>query len=427
MSLNSKSLPLAILFLFLSFSQQGSASSIINGLAIHSELGQESFIAGLFTSTPSTDALEILLSDTDKQIQVRVIAKRLSARRFKRMWIEGMAINASGTDLSRQSQNMATFSNLLRVTLVEGDIFSIQRTNDSVKILINGSTLGNIDDPNFFDLLLRTWIGNVPLSSQFRDNLLVAGELDQALLARFNALQPQESRIVAVATALKDREAKQQATPEEKVAIVSPKISQPTINTPALIAPPSPIPEPNVTEPSLATSNEQTDTSPQSQPVVSSQEDNTRAINNNDSLPEGSTDSPEEGSNSVNIAQVNQAAPNLSEESLLEEEEEEFTAESLLEQQLYISQLKRWVYKKLKYPAKSVEREEEGVVRMKVSINRDGALSGVILEQEAEYSRLAKAAIKAVEKSEPFPNFPASIKEDEFSFSLPIVFRLVAN
>jgi hypothetical protein len=78
--------PIAIFWaiVILGLSSLANGSTLINGVAIHSEFGQESFIAALFTPELETNSSKILTSsDLDKQMQVRVLTERLSARRFK--------------------------------------------------------------------------------------------------------------------------------------------------------------------------------------------------------------------------------------------------------------------------------------------------------------------------------------------------------
>jgi len=413
--------------ILLCFSAPSFSASLINGLSVHSELGQESFIAGLFVTTPSTDAREILLSDTDKQIQVRVLAKRLSARRFKRMWIEGMAINASPSDLEKQAQNMAKFSNLLKVTLTEGDIFAIQRLNGVVEVLINGTSLGTIDDPSFFDLLLRTWIGSVPLSSTFRSDLLAGAQVDPGILARFNSVSPSEERVIAVASALLESQAA--SPPPSNVATpsvqetVAPAITQPVIQqqpvAPTITRnepePPAPeettTPEPELAQPESQEQIATTDAETPAEPVAASEQPASEAPEQLASAPSAPLETEEE-------------APT---ESILETDQEEFTAESLLAQQLYIAQIKRAVYKELQYPSKSIDRSEQGTVRLAISIGRDREVKEVTAIEAPKYARLTKAAIKAVEKAAPYPEFPDSINEEEFSLTFPIVFKLVTE
>ena len=386
---------------------------LINGISIHSELGQESFIGAILSDTLTTNSTELLTSNEEKQIQVRVLANRLSARRFRRLWIEGLAINASTRELEEQSRNMADFSNMLKVSMTKGDIFAVQRDTTSVKVIINGSTLGEIEDPNFFDLLLRTWIGPVPLSSTFRDGLLVGGEVDEELIQKFNGTVPSDDRIKAIASALAEQEEEEKAASAPAVAsavAVAPVITQPSltakpdIKAPVIGAAPS-LPAPAAAEVSV------TGDLDAEEPV---KEEGAQ-------LEASAEDSATK--EAVDVATITERE-NL-EEIIFEEDEEEFTAESLLAQQLYIAKLKKWTYKELNYPTRSLQKNEQGIVRLSVTVNREGMLQEISVSEESEYARLTKAAIKAVEKSEPYPAMPDEVSGYEFQFSMPIVFRIV--
>ena len=386
------------------------AAPLINGVAIHSELGQESFIGALYTTTFASQARDILIAQEEKQIQVRVLAKRISSRRFKRMWIEGLAINASAGELETQSRNMAKFSNMLKVTLVKGDIFSVQRTATSVKVAINGAPLGEIEDIGFFDLLLRTWIGPVPLSSEFRSNLLQSGNIDETLLAQFYETVPSDERIVAVAAALAEsKKAKRKPAKRAPVVAAVAIAAPPTLHTPPKITAPIIGIAPQPPSATTSTGDEQT--------VAASQE-----------VPDDANSAATEVASLTGSDTELQGAPESTEpESILDEDFEEFTAESLLEQQLYIAKLKKWTNKKLRYPTRSLQRDEQGTVRLNVIINREGNLVEVSVIEEAEFKRLTKAALKAVDKSQPYPAMPENLTGNSFEFSLPIVFKLVNN
>jgi protein TonB len=368
------------------------AAPLQNGISVHSELGKEQFIAALFATTLSESSSNILIAQEEKQIQVRILADRLSSRRFKRMWIEGMAINAATSELEKQSKNMAAFSNMIKVSLVRGDIFAVQRDIDSVKVSINGATLGQIDDPVFFDLLLRTWIGPVPLSSRFRDDLLVAGNIDSAIRDRFNQIRPSDERITAVATALLQRREGKKAKPTNvkapQATIAQPKLA-PAISKPIVMVPTVIQQAPSI--------DQSTNEAPKVVEVAEPDEPITLAI-----------------------------APTSMEPIIEEDDEEEFTAESLLRQQLYIRKLKSWTNKYIQYPTRSIDRNEQGLVRLNININRDGGLVGTDMIEESKHSRLNKAALKAVKKASPYPAVPEEIRVDGvYTFSLPIVFKLM--
>lgn len=376
------------------------AATSLNGVSLHTELQQEQFMAGLYLTTPSESAKQILVINEEKELQVRVLTDRIKSRKFKRMWIEGMAINASNKELSEQSANMANFSNMLKITLIRGDIFALRRLSNEVLVEINGVTIGIIPDPTFFDLLLRTWIGPVPLSSEFRDGLLSAGSLNPDLAGRFQSTQPSNTRIAAVTLGVQQLLEKSGGTtiasapvekpksapkkPAPKVVapkIVTPKIVAPKVVVPKVVAPkPKPKPKPK----------------PAPKPV------------------------PE-------LAKIDPPKPNTIDESIFDIDEEEivYTAESLLSQQLYISKLKKWSQRFIKYPARAYKRGQQGAVRLGVTIDRYGKLKRVEITAQAKYSSLNKEAKSAVERAEPFPRMPHDVPGDEFSFSIPVMFKIV--
>lgn len=437
---------LLIIIILLLGARVAGAANFINGMSVHSELGQESFIGALFTTNLSNNNKEILFSQEEKQLQVRVLAPRLSARRFKRMWIEGLAINASTSELEAQSQNMANFSNMLKVGLRRGDIFAVQRSDSSVRVIINGSTLGVIDDVTFFDLLLRTWIGPVPLSSTFRDQLLVAGDIPEELQARFNAIRPSENRIQAIAAALAQSGTEDDTVPaassaptDESIApkiVVAPTIAPPKLVGGAIEAPQLPRSTPIEAAP-IVENTTKTDKAISSPDIAGGEVTESTELDTNTELatsqaagsiaksPPAIAQSGEAADPTSELAMADENALNPEEDTIFEEDDEVFTAESLLAQQLYIAKLKKWTYKELVYPQRSLDKDEQGVVRLNVKIDREGKLVQIDVVEDPGYSRLTKAATKAVSRSSPYPEMPEIMKGEDFDFSLPIVFKIV--
>ena len=377
------------------------AEPLLNGLAVHSELGKEQFIAGLYSSTLSESAKTILLDNAEKRVQVRIVADRLSSRRFKRLWIEGMAINASAKELAIHSQSMADFSNFLKIKLVAGDVFTIDRQAKNTVVSLNGSELGVIEDNRFFDVLLRTWIGPVPLSSDFRASLLTKGKLDSTLEGRYKNTQPSEERVQLVAESLKPKELETAAAPEKSgskkvdVALSPPKIAAPIPAPVAVVSAPEIAAVGDAASPPKpALKQETVENKPKPTPVK-------RVV----SAPR---------------------RPSLLDESLLDEEEEdiEFTAAGLLAESLYISKLKRWTNKHIKYPSRALDKGWEGNVRLLITIDRRGEVVTTTVTEKPRYRDLEKAALKAVKKANPFPAMPEEVRGEKFRFSLPIVFVL---
>ncbi len=182
----------------------------LNGIAHYTELGKAQFVAGLYTEALTDNKATLLSGTGNKRMEMRIQNDHFSSRRFKRLWLEGIAVNASPEELKAHTQNLATLNHLLKVPLKQGDIFTITLSQQSqVAFHLNAVKLGKVKHPEFFNLLLRTWIGTVPLSTPFRDALLKQGNIDPGMLANYHRITPTQERqtaMAALAAKLKRRE-----------------------------------------------------------------------------------------------------------------------------------------------------------------------------------------------------------------------------
>ncbi len=393
-----------------------SSAPLLNGVAVHTELGKEQFIAGLYSDSLSTEAGPLLSADENKRIQVRVLADHLSSRRFRRMWIEGIAINSSQADLQSNAQNLADFSNMLRIKLIAGDILTVDRSmEEGVIVSLNGTRLGLIEDRGFFDLLLRTWIGSVPLSSSFRDNLLADGEIEADLLTRFQATRPTDERIAAIEQAVADNNqekvAQRAEEPKPAIAAIPNEVPADLIEAPTLTKPDPELalvpPSLGVDTPPAATKTPEPKPKPEPEPKPVAKPEPT--VTQVAKAKPATTPKPK--------------APEAS-DIFEDEDEESFTAASLLSRQLYIGKVKSWAQRELKYPDRALRREWEGNVRLDITLDRGGRLVSVEVAEEAEHSVLTKEALRAVDSAEPFPPMPEDVSGETFLFTLPVAFKL---
>ncbi|VUD42392.1 hypothetical protein TDB9533_00682 [Thalassocella blandensis] len=402
----------------LTFFTPAIAAPLLNGVAMYSELGSEKFMAGLYSTGLSSSADDILASELEKRIEVRVVDERLSTRRFKRMWIEGIAINSSTTELETHAENMAKFSNMLKVRMKKGDVFAIEKKPEFINISLNGTSLGELDDPAFFDLLLRTWIGFVPLSSDFRDNLLKQGSIKPELLSRYEQIQPSEERVTAIAQAISSR---QEAEGEEVAAASQ---GDDTKQNTRIALKPAPVKvavaAPAVTAPSTGGSSSSSASETKSEPERTPE-------------PVKVAVAPKPKPKSLPKQKpVDIALPPRQEEldeSIFDDEEAdvELTAEGLLIQQLYYSRLANYTQNFARYPRIAMERGREGSLLIRVTINREGEVMATEFIEETESYSLNKEAKRAVKRASPFPAMPTEISGEEFSFMFRLTFNLTAS
>ncbi|WP_041522457.1 TonB family protein [Gilvimarinus agarilyticus] len=389
---------LALLF----FSVNGAVGApLLNGMAVHQELSRDQFIGALYSETLSSDASELLAADQPMRMELKITAERgIAARKFSRMWIEGMAINIRGSALTEQADNMVAFTTMFQERLLENDhvVFALN-PGEGVAFSVNSITLGTIPDDNFFGLLLSTWLGRVPLSSTYREQLLVSGDVSASLTSRYASISPTAERIDQVAlwgAPEPEPEPEPAPEPEQEVAVAPVVVPATTVAKPKIEIPPTP----------SAIANNTAEASSQAARVESS--------------------IPAVASSSSSVA--SSAAPVVPKEESVDESDEDFvptfTAESILASQRYFSNLVRKVQGEISYPRRAMQRGYEGSIRIAISIDRQGELLSAALIEETEYSVLNDEAMDAVESAEPFTEVPEVITGQVHEFTIPITFQL---
>lgn len=361
------------------------AEPMLNGVGVHQELGREVFIGALFSESLSNDASALLRNPQPMRMELKIVATEgMTARRFSRMWIEGLAVNSKADALMAQADNTVIFDAMFKGRLLKDDHVIITNTpGKGVSVSLNTIEIGTISDDKFFSMLLATWIGNVPLSSDYRDSLLKVGDVDAGLRGRFSSTKPTAGRIAEVSawgTNKVDVEPKQLADNKAESPAVSkpdvPKLSAPTIDKPKLEIP----------------------------------------------VPVAQINSSSEASSS--IAPAVTVAAVATPEAEDEEEGPALTAQTLLARQFYVSDAIKKIRTKTKYPARALERRHAGSVRVAVVIDRQGNIIGTNILESNQYELLNKEALEAIKRSAPFPALPADIVGSRFEFTVPMRWAL---
>jgi protein TonB len=376
--------------LVLLWSSGNYAAPMLNGIAVHQELGNELFIGALYSEVLSDDPATLTNSNLPMRMELKVIAPDgIPLRRFSRVWIEGMAINNSNSLLTEQANNMVKFDGLFKGKLMQNDhvVFALA-PGQGVNVSLNNVLLGTINDEKFFPMLLRTWIGSVPLSSAYRENLLKVGDISADLRARYDAITYNSSRAADIAAwtkpepepaqvASSSSSARSSVAPAPVVEAPIARVELPALEQPAIVEKtPAAAPTPAPTEPAPA-------------PVITT-------------------------------------APAVAAAAQDEEEDDQpaLTAESLLARQFYVSDILRRVSSSVRYPRISAQRNQEGNIRIAVTIYRNGTIESMNWLEESRHDRLNTEAWEAVIRSAPFPPVPDSVPGRLFEFTAPITFTM---
>lgn len=374
---------LCISFLLASFcSLTLAAEPMLNGMAVHVDLGKEQFIGALY-STPLSDNADKLLANTQTMRMVLKIVSPdgVTTRRFSRWWIEGMAINNSAALLTEQADNMVKFDGLFKGRFAPNDTIAfVSEPGKGVNITINDVLLGNIASDKFFSMLLRTWIGKVPLSSDYKDGILKNGNVSAELKSRFDKIKPSKERTTEVAGWSKIKSAAELAAEKEKEK------------------------EKETKEAAAKSSS-------------SSSADSAKQL--------AAQKAEQAKAEAAKLAAQKTAAPVVAAAAPANDDDEKpaLTAQTLLARQFYVSDQLKKVYANVRYPKKALEKGQTGSVRLTIVINRQGNLVSTNIDQASEFEILNEAALEAVNKTT-FTAMPDAITGSTFEFNAPLRFTL---
>lgn len=339
-------LPFVSLFLnlFWSVSVVHADELVINGVALYEELGEPYYYGALSVKTPSSDSQNHLVNEAHRRMELRIVAKKISPRRFSKFWNESIATNNKETVLALFQKHIQRFLMIMKDDVIEGDRLVIEAFGSQRPVLIslNGVDLLEVTDQDFFNVLLRCWIGNVPVTRQFREDILgLDSKRLEVLLSRFRGLHTQPGR--------------------------NEHVRKWNINP-------------------------------------SSEDMSQYSKNNNNSVNPDPKISPLE-SFEVEKNQRTQLGSDIANES-----------------EYYYAAVD-WASRHSQYPNKALEKGLEGVVRIRVTVDRQGRVLKAKLLQKSEHDILNQAALKAITKAAPFPQVPDSVSGESYLFTVPFKYQ----
>lgn len=424
-------------------SEQSSEQSLsLNGLAVHSKLRNDLYMAALYTEIGSSDAQMLLESDQNKRMELRVLAKRWSARGFAEHWNQALIINNSEDDLAKFAREVRRFTSAVRGKLVPGDRITIDyRSKQYTRLYVDGVRLLSVkkDPQQFFQLLLRCWIGPRPPSTEFKQNILnlPTGDEGSGLLARYEALLPVSGRKNIV---MAWREGNSQAAALAAIRAAEPAASKPAgqRNAPVktataqdkpqiMAAQPNPDSKPESARPDRAASIAAALNAPKTTAG--------NVAGPAAALPDIAADAAPTGRDdkapvSLPQAGLSEPAESTDAEPVILEQTAKAALPGGPEQQnngllnLYKSNLLKRVYGFVIYPERAIDRNQEGTVVLQVTVNRKGKVLSIKNDEPSRYRLLNSAATRAIKKASPFPAAPRKLKGNTFDIEFPIVFRL---
>ncbi len=91
---------------------------------------------------------------------------------------------------------------------------------------------------------------------------------------------------------------------------------------------------------------------------------------------------------------------------------------------LYLTNMVHLINRAKKYPIYELRNNKEGVVKVKLIINKNGTIRALKILQSSRFSAFNAEAKAAIYRAAPFGKFPQLLPDEEISVIFNIVFRL---
>lgn len=375
---------------------QNSGDLNLNGIAAFEQLRKEYYIGALYLGWPGRDPAAIANMPGKKRMQLNVTADRWPALRFSQMWNQAITINNPSAVINANALDILAFTSIPKGDLVESDQLAIELTgNNSTLVSLNGVPALRTNGPALFTMLLNAWIGPRPPTSEFKRDILDTPK-DQAgtdLVARFQNLHPNDTRKKTIAGwGLKVESEPVAATPTTVV----------TAAAQAPAAPATPTAAPQKSEPAVAAVKPQPEVKPEPKTETKPRAPAPAAP------PTEVAKATQADTEAIAAAQRNKEAHDKQQEQLSNE---------------YLGTVRKEVIHNIEYPRRAVKENIEGLVMLRIKVDRGGKLNSVEIAQSAD-EILDEAAEKAVKKAAPFPKASDALEGDSFETLIPVVFKL---
>ncbi|WP_335987331.1 TonB family protein [Spongiibacter tropicus] len=93
----------------------------------------------------------------------------------------------------------------------------------------------------------------------------------------------------------------------------------------------------------------------------------------------------------------------------------------------YFSTLMAWLNHHKRYPKIAKKNKEQGIVKLKFTIAKDGSISNASIHTGSGHRRLDEAAMKMLREADPVPGIPDDLGRDTLTLVIPVEYSLITN
>ncbi len=141
----------------------------LRGAALHKLYFRDSYIGAFYSLNPDISPQQALIDVGPKRMWLYFLR---TVDNLKEYWEEGIDENNPPDIIEREQISISQFFKMVDLPLQEGDTLVLDYIpNVGTKVIIKGAVKGIIKGNEFYNLVLKVWMGRSPPSEKFRKDL----------------------------------------------------------------------------------------------------------------------------------------------------------------------------------------------------------------------------------------------------------------
>ncbi len=154
----------------------GKTRLLLNGAGVRYKLAfVKVYVGALYLATHKNDSEEIIKNPGAKRVAMYVLADEITAREFIASLNNALAANHIPAELALIESRIRELNRLMSTIGVlnkGGAVYLDYVPGSGTRVTVNGQEKGTIKGEDFFQSLLRIWIGKKPVDGRLRDAML---------------------------------------------------------------------------------------------------------------------------------------------------------------------------------------------------------------------------------------------------------------
>lgn len=141
----------------------------LRGVALQKVFFRDNYLGAFYSLNRLTSAHQALQDASPQRMWLYFLRPVDNLREY---WIEGIEENNSPEIVDREQISLSQFYKMIDLPLRAGDTLVLDyMPNVGTKVTVKGVVKGTIKGNEFYDLVLKVWMGRLPPSEKFRKDL----------------------------------------------------------------------------------------------------------------------------------------------------------------------------------------------------------------------------------------------------------------